>query len=86
MPGTLGVVSFLRVDSWQVVCYETGVFSSLGNTSRPHLLIQSHKISDVRAVKAFDTEPDSHGQEKSVRGRSPLRSDQEIGKGRAISM
>ncbi|KAI0000573.1 kinase-like protein [Russula vinacea] len=40
----------------------------------------------VRADKAFNPEPDSYGQEEPMRGRSTLRSSQEIGKGRAISM
>ena len=43
-------------------------------------------ISYVRADKAFNPEPDSYGQEEPERGRSMLRSNQEIGKGRAISM
>jgi len=43
-------------------------------------------ISYVRADKAFNPEPDSYGQEEPVRGRSTLRSNQEIGKGRAISV
>jgi protein-serine/threonine kinase len=43
-------------------------------------------ISYVRADKAFNPEPDSYGQEESTRGRSALRSNQEIGKGRAISL
>ena len=43
-------------------------------------------ISYVRADKAFNPEPDSYGQDEPERGRSMLRSDQEIGKGRAISM
>jgi hypothetical protein len=42
-------------------------------------------ISYVRADKAFNPEPDSYGQEPT-RGRSALRSNQEIGKGRAISL
>jgi hypothetical protein len=40
----------------------------------------------IRADKAFNPEPDSYGQEEPERGRSMLRSYQEIGKGRAISM
>ncbi|KAN0130832.1 kinase-like protein [Lactarius tabidus] len=43
-------------------------------------------ISYVRADKAFNPEPDSYGQEEPERGRSMLRSNQEIGKGRAISL
>jgi len=43
-------------------------------------------ISYVRADKAFNPEPDSYGQEEPERGRSMLHSNQEIGKGRAISM
>jgi serine/threonine protein kinase len=43
-------------------------------------------ISYVRADKAFNPEPDSYGQEEPMRGRSTLRSSQEIGRGRAISM
>ncbi|KAH9978983.1 kinase-like domain-containing protein [Lactifluus volemus] len=43
-------------------------------------------ISYVRADKAFNSKPDSYGQEEPERGRSILRSDQEIRRGRAISM
>ncbi|KAI0268802.1 kinase-like protein [Gloeopeniophorella convolvens] len=43
-------------------------------------------ISYVRADKAFNPEPDSYGQEEPERGRSTLRSNPEIGRGRAISM
>jgi len=43
-------------------------------------------ISLVRADKAFSPEPDSYGQEAPERGRLMLRSNQEIGRGRAISM
>ena len=43
-------------------------------------------ISYVRADKVFNLEPDSYGQEEPERGHSMLRSNQEIGKGRAISM
>ncbi|KAI0256317.1 hypothetical protein BJV78DRAFT_455348 [Lactifluus subvellereus] len=43
-------------------------------------------ISYVHADKAFNPEPDSYGQEEPERGRPMLRSNQEIGKGRAISM
>ncbi|KAI9511137.1 hypothetical protein F5148DRAFT_975586 [Russula earlei] len=43
-------------------------------------------ISYVRADKAFNPEPDSYGQEEPERGRPTLRSNQAIGKGRAISM
>jgi len=43
-------------------------------------------ISYVRADKAFNPEPDSYGHEEPERGRTTLRSNQEIGKGRAISM
>jgi serine/threonine protein kinase len=43
-------------------------------------------ISYVRADKAFNPEPDSYGQEEPTRGRLALRSNQEIGKGRAISL
>lgn len=43
-------------------------------------------ISYVRVDKAFNPEPDSYGQGEPERGRSMLRSNQEIGKGRAISM
>lgn len=43
-------------------------------------------LSYVRADKAFDPEPDSYGRDDAERGRSPVRDDREIGKGRAISM
>ncbi len=43
-------------------------------------------ISYVRADKAFDPEPDTYGLEETMRGRSTVRSNREIGKGRAISM
>jgi protein-serine/threonine kinase len=43
-------------------------------------------ISYVCADKAFNPEPDSYAQEEPTRGRSTLRSNQETGKGRAISM
>ncbi|KAJ7283000.1 kinase-like protein [Mycena rebaudengoi] len=51
-------------------------------------------ISYVRADKAFDSQPDTYGQQQpeavygqgTVRGRSALRLPQDIGKGRAISM
>ncbi|KAF9051116.1 kinase-like protein [Hymenopellis radicata] len=43
-------------------------------------------ISYVRADKAFDPEPDTYGHEETMRGRSTVRSNREIGKGRAISM
>ncbi|KAH9935291.1 kinase-like domain-containing protein [Fomitopsis serialis] len=43
-------------------------------------------ISYVRADKAFDPEPDTYGHEETERGRSTVREDRDIGKGRAISM
>ncbi|KZT70969.1 kinase-like protein [Daedalea quercina L-15889] len=43
-------------------------------------------ISYVRADKAFDPEPDTYGHEETERGRSAVREDRDIGKGRAISM
>jgi hypothetical protein len=43
-------------------------------------------ISYVRADRAFNPEPDSYGQDETTWGRSALRSNQEIVKGRAISM
>jgi len=43
-------------------------------------------ISYARADKAFNPEPDPLGQEEPVRGHSTLRSDQDIGKGHAVSV
>jgi len=43
-------------------------------------------ISYVRADKAFDSQPDTYGQQPPARGRATVRSIGDIGKGRAISM
>ncbi|KAI0949405.1 hypothetical protein AcW1_009032 [Taiwanofungus camphoratus] len=43
-------------------------------------------ISYVRADKAFDPEPDSYGKDEGDRGRSTVRENRDIGKGRAISL
>lgn len=43
-------------------------------------------ISYVRADKAFDPEPDTYGHEETERGRSMVREDRDVGKGRAISL
>ncbi|THH31776.1 hypothetical protein EUX98_g2388 [Antrodiella citrinella] len=43
-------------------------------------------VSYVRADKAFDPEPDTYGKEEPERGRSAFRVDNEVGKGRAISL
>ncbi|KAI0785612.1 kinase-like protein [Abortiporus biennis] len=43
-------------------------------------------VSYVRADKAFDPEPNTYGHQEPERGRSMFRSNNEVGKGRAISM
>ncbi|EPQ57548.1 kinase-like protein [Gloeophyllum trabeum ATCC 11539] len=43
-------------------------------------------ITYVRADKAFDPQPDTYGQEEAQRGRSTVRSLQDVGKGRAMSL
>lgn len=43
-------------------------------------------VSYVRADKAFDPQPDTYGQQETVRGRSIGRVPKDAGRGRAISM
>ncbi|KZT26729.1 kinase-like protein [Neolentinus lepideus HHB14362 ss-1] len=43
-------------------------------------------ITYVRADKAFDPQPDTYGQEETQRGRSTVRTIQDVGKGRAMSL
>lgn len=43
-------------------------------------------VTYVRADRAFDPEPNTYGHGESQRGRSLLRSDRDVSRGRAISM